>query len=220
MSCVEIASVNLSAVSEWIVQNWLEEVAFVSSAVGVWLTTRRSLICWPVILVSCILYGEVFREARLLSDMLLQVVFAACAVYGWWHWVRGVQTEGAVTVEALSWRGWVWGLAAGAAGSVILGFVMARYFHASLPWLDSALTSFSLVGQWWQARKYLANWWLWIAVDLIYIGEYVYKHLNLTAGLYALFVALAVLGLRDWRRALERQEAEAMAGVLERECRS
>ena len=70
-----------------------------------------------------------------------------------------------------------------------------------LPWLDSSLTGFSLIAQWWQARKYLANWWLWIAVDLIYIGEYIYKHLNLTAGLYGFFVLLAILGLRDWQRA-------------------
>jgi nicotinamide mononucleotide transporter len=38
-------------------------------------------------------------------------------------------------------------------------------------------------------------------VDLVYIGEYVYKNLRLTAALYAFLVALAVLGLRDWRRA-------------------
>ena len=101
----------------------------------------------------------------------------------------------------------LWGLAAGAAGSLILGYGMSHYTNASLPWLDSALTGFSLVAQWWQARKYIANWWLWIVVDVIYIGEYVYKHLSLTAGLYAFFVFLAALGLRDWRRALNQQSA-------------
>jgi nicotinamide mononucleotide transporter len=213
MSWLDIASLDLRAVGIWLSQNWLEEAAFITSAVGVWLSTRRSLISWPVIIASCFLYGEVFREARLLSDMLLQGVFAICAVYGWWHWVRGVQTDGSVTVEVLSTRGWLWGLAAGVAGSVALGFVMKHFFNASLPWLDAALTAFSLVGQWWQARKYLANWWLWIAVDVIYIGEYVYKHLNLTAGLYGLFVLLAILGLRDWRRALEQQNSATLTGA-------
>jgi len=42
---------------------------------------------------------------------------------------------------------------------------------------------------------------LWIAVNLVYIGEYIYKDLRLTAVLYAGLVALAALGLRDWRRA-------------------
>ena len=72
---------------------------------------------------------------------------------------------------------------------------------AALPHLDAALASYSLVASWWQARKHTANWWLWIAVDAIYIGEYLYKNLWPTALLYLLLVILAVIGLVDWRRA-------------------
>jgi len=187
--------------------SWLEVISVIASALGVWLTTRRSLVAWPVIILACILYGELFRESALYSDMLLQGVFAVCAIYGWWHWLRGVQAEGSVTIQALSRQECLWGLAAGAAGSLMLGYGMSHYTNASLPWLDSALTGFSLVAQWWQARKYIANWWLWIVVDVIYIGEYIYKHLSLTAGLYAFFVFLAALGLRDWRGALNQQNA-------------
>ncbi len=92
------------------------------------------------------------------------------------------------------------GLAAGAVGAVLLGWLMVRV-GAALPHLDAALTSYSLVASWWQARKHTANWWLWIAVNVVYIGEYLYKDLRPTAALYAGLVALAVLGLRDWRRA-------------------
>jgi nicotinamide mononucleotide transporter len=102
-------------------------------------------------------------------------------------------------------RGWVGGLIAGAAGAVLLGWLMVRV-GAALPHLDAALTSFSLVASWWQARKHLANWILWIAVDLVYIGEYIYKGLLLTALLYALLVLLAALGLRDWSRAAHSLE--------------
>jgi nicotinamide mononucleotide transporter len=70
-----------------------------------------------------------------------------------------------------------------------------------LPYLDAMLMSYSLVATWWQARKHIANWWLWILVDAIYVGEYIYKDLWPTALLYAAFVPLAVLGLRNWRRA-------------------
>ena len=111
--------------------SWLEVIAVIVSAVGIWLTTRRSLLSWPVIIVGCGLYGELFRESALYSDMLLQVVFALCAIYGWWHWARGVQTEGSVTVESLTWRGWIVGLAAGAVASALLGYGMARYTNAA-----------------------------------------------------------------------------------------
>ena len=46
----------------------------------------------------------------------------------------------------------------------------------------------------------LENWILWIVVDVLYVGMYLTKGLHLTAGLYAAFVGLAVLGLREWTR--------------------
>ncbi|NMW25006.1 nicotinamide mononucleotide transporter, partial [Rhodanobacter denitrificans] len=81
-----------------------------------------------------------------------------------------------------------------------LGAFMHYRTDAALPWLDAALTAFSLVAQWWQAKRHVASWWLWIVVDVIYVGEYVYKHLLITSVLYAGFVLLAVLGLRAWQR--------------------
>jgi nicotinamide mononucleotide transporter len=153
-----------------------------------------------VVLVSDVLYLIVFYRARLLSDALLQIFFIAFTLYGWWHWWRGVREEGEVRVVPLDLAGWFIGIAAGAAGSFALGWLMVR-IGAALPHLDAALASYSLVGSWWQARKHTANWWLWIAVNLVYIGEYVYKGLMLTAVLYLLLVVLAVMGLVDWSRA-------------------
>ncbi len=118
----------------------------------------------------------------------------------------GVREEGEVRIEPLVLSNMLITLGAGVAGSFILGAITTR-LHATLPFLDAALASFSLVASWWQARKHTANWWLWIVVDLIYIGEYIYKNLWATALLYAILVALAVLGLRDWQRAATAQTA-------------
>jgi nicotinamide mononucleotide transporter len=174
--------------------------------VGIWLTTRRNLLCWPVVLVSDLLYLVVFYRVRLYSDALLQIFFLAFTLYGWWYWWRGVRQEGEVRVVRLSRPSLLAGLAAGAVASVLLGLLMAR-IGAALPRLDATLMSFSLVASWWQTRKHTANWWLWIAVDLVYIGEYIYKGLGPTAALYAGLTALAALGLRDWSRASAALEA-------------
>jgi nicotinamide mononucleotide transporter len=153
-----------------------------------------------VVLAADVIYLDVFYRARLFSDALLQVFFVVFTLYGWWHWWRGVREEGEVRVVPLGARGWLGGLAAGAVGAVLLGWLMVR-IGAALPHLDATLTSYSLVASWWQARKHTANWWLWIAVDVVYIGEYLYKGLRWTAPLYLVLVVLAVMGLRDWRRA-------------------
>ncbi len=191
---------NWIAIVSYISANWLEIAGFLTTLIGIWLTTKRLLICWPVVLAADVLYLVVFYRARLFSDSLLQIFFVAFTLYGWWHWWRGVREEGEVRVVPLGVRGWLAGLAAGAVGAVLLGWLMVRV-GAALPHLDAALTSYSLVGSWWQARKHIANWWLWIAVDAVYIGEYLYKDLWPTAVLYLLLVILAVMGLVDWRRA-------------------
>jgi nicotinamide mononucleotide transporter len=95
----------------------------------------------------------------------------------------------------------------GCAGAALLGFTLYRHTDASLPFWDSSTTSFSLVAQWMQARKWIENWPLWIVVDLVYVGIYVYKRLYLTAGLYAVFVVLAAIGLLQWRRSLAARAA-------------
>ena len=187
----------------------LEIFAFIVSVLGVWLTTRRSLWNFPFSLLSVLLYAVIFYQVKLYADMALQGVFAATLLYGLWQWLRGRKADGEIRVARIGVRELLISALAGAATAAVLGFGLYSRTDASLPWLDSALTGFSLVGTWWGARKYIANWWLWIVLDSIYIGEYIYKQLNLTAVLYAAFVPLAVLGLWDWRRALRAQSAQA-----------
>jgi nicotinamide mononucleotide transporter len=187
-------------IAAWLIAHGLELAGAITAILGIWLTTRRLLICWPVTLVSIFLYMVVFYRAGLYSDALLQVFFVAFTFYGWWHWWRGVRQEGTVRVVPLPRSSLITAILLGIPGSFVLG-TLARHLHAALPYLDAVLMSYSLIASWWGARKHIANWWLWIIVDLVYIGEYIYKDLWITAVLYAGLVGLAILGLREWRRA-------------------
>jgi len=197
-----------TGIVNYLVANWVELAGAATTALGIWLTARRVIWCWPVVLVADVLYIIVYRKVLLLSDAMLQVFFLGFTLYGWWHWWRGLREEGEVRVEPLGRTSMLAGLAAGAVGCVALGAVTVR-LGAALPFLDAALASYSLVGSWWQARKHIANWWLWVVVDTIYVGEYIYKNLWPTAVLYAGLVALAIVGLRDWRRAAATNQMAA-----------
>src|SRR5277367_650434 len=133
----------------WFTNHWFELMAAAISALDVWLATRRSMISWPVTILASLLYAEQFRESRLYSDMLLQGIFVLFAVYGWWHWARGVRAEGMVRVERPRAVELLRDVALGVAASVLLGWWMRGHTDASLPWLDAALTGASLVGTWW-----------------------------------------------------------------------
>lgn len=177
----------------------LEWLAAGLGVLAVWLTVRQSIWCWPIGLVMVLLYTWVFYDVKLYSDMLLQGVYAVLQLYGWWQWLRGGQAHHGRAVSVLSASSVGKGLAAGAVGSLLLGAAMAHWTDAAQPWLDAALTAFSLVAQVWMAQKRLQCWPLWLVLDVIYVGLFIYKDLYLTAGLYGLFVVLAARGWQAWR---------------------
>ena len=82
-----------------------------------------------------------------------------------------------------------------------LGLLLRATTDDPMPLLDALLSVYSILGQIWMARRYLANWWVWIVVDTLYTGLFLVRELYLTAALYAAFVVLAAAGLRQWRRA-------------------
>lgn len=190
---------------------WIELGGALLSAWAVWLTAKRRPWCWPIGMLSVLVYGWIFVEAKLYSDALLQAAFGGLIVYGWVRWLQHMGEDGRVQIAALPMRQAVQQLTLGAFGAVALGAFMRYGTDASLPWLDAALTAFSLVAQWWQGRRHVAAWWLWIAVDVIYVGEYIYKGLLITSVLYAGFVVLAAIGLRAWRSAGTPAVAEPSA---------
>ena len=190
----------LHALTHYLASNWIEVAGWTTTLLGIWLTTRRNLLCWPITLAADVLYLVVFYQARLLSDALLQLFFVVFTVYGWWNWTQGVKQEGEVRVAPLGFSRAMVAVIAGVAGTFVLATI-AKHLHAALPYLDASLASFSLVASWWQARRNIANWWLWIVVDVLYVGEYIYKGLWLTAILYVFLVGLAIVGLWEWQRA-------------------
>lgn len=185
----------------------LEIVAVVVSFTGIWLTARRRMLCWPANLLACALYFKIFLDVRLYADMGLQALFGISLVYGWIVWARGKEISGDVAVEPLAPAAALAGLAAGAAGAVTIGWLASRYTDAALPWMDALLSSFSLVAQYWTARRHSASWLLWIVVDTLYVGMFAFKGLWLTAGLYGAMIVLAMLGYSRWRDAVRRRGA-------------
>lgn len=193
--------------------SFLEILAVIVNVAGVWLTAQRVRWCWPVSIVAVLLYAWIFFEVKLYSDMLLQLAFVVMQGYGWWQWSLGTDDGGRVHVQHLPRATAVTSLALGLVGGVLLGAAMHTLTDAAVPWLDALLASFSLVASFWAARKYLASWWLWIVLDVIYVGLFAYKDLYLTAALYGGFIALAVYGLRAWQLDLRRNASTGSAAA-------
>jgi nicotinamide mononucleotide transporter len=136
--------------------------------------------------------------------------------YGWYQWTRGpvAHARSLSAVQRFGPRGWIWTSGGTVTSTAILGTVMHRYTDAALPYPDAFTTTLSVIAQFLLTKKYLENWTLWIAVDVVYVGMLIFKGLNLTAFNYAVYLGLAVMGHVTWRRSLRlTQAASAAAGA-------
>lgn len=192
----------------------LELVAVAVTLVAVYLTTRQVVWCWPLSMVSVTLYTVVFYEARLYADTGLQVLYFGLAAYGWWAWLNGGEDHGELRVTTTPPRTLMVIFAAAALGGLLMGQTLTRFTDASLPFMDSLLTSFSIAAQWMQTRKLLESWLVWLAVDVLYVGMFLFKELYLTAGLYAIFLGLATMGFLGWRRSMRTPALPAASEAL------
>jgi nicotinamide mononucleotide transporter len=192
----------------------IEIIAVVMTLVGIALTIKERISCWPVAIVGILAYLVVFIRARLYADAALQPIYVVQNLYGWWYWARGGERgQGQAPIVVLDWQSRFAWIAGTAVTSLIVGAGLARWTNAAAPYADAALSTTSLVANWLLARKVLENWWLWIAVNVGYVILFWKKHLLLSAGLYALLLALAAAGLIEWQRSRARQRESYRLGL-------
>jgi nicotinamide mononucleotide transporter len=180
----------------------LELLAALVTLVSVWLTVKQNVWCWPVGAVGVVLYFVVFYQQKLYADMGLHAVYFVLQFYGWYQWLHGGRQRSRLPVSRVPSLEMGILAALGLAGTAGLGRGLQLYTDAVLPYLDSFLSSFSLVAQWLLSCKRLETWLVWITVDILYVGMFYSREMYPSAFLYALFLVLATLGYLEWKKAL------------------
>lgn len=183
--------------------SYAECCGFATGIVCVWLTARRNIWNFPVGIANCALLLLLFVQARLFADAGLQILFIALGVRGWWQWAQGTAAAPTPITSAAPRALLLYALASALLTGVLFGLLMLA--KGSLPIFDALITALSVVAQWLLNRKTLQNWFWWIAVDVISIPVYIHKELYLIALLYAIFLALCLIGLASWRAELRRE---------------
>ena len=73
---------------------------------------------------------------------------------------------------------------------------------SSLPYWDAATSILSVTGMWLTAKKKLDNWYYWLVVDVLATIIYTYKGIYFYAFLYLLYIGMAVIGYRAWKKSM------------------
>ncbi|MDV2947947.1 nicotinamide riboside transporter PnuC [Acinetobacter baumannii] len=187
----------------------LEIFAVLISLIGVGLTVIRNMWCWLFNFFAFVLYAYLFYEFKLYGETILQFFFMVVNFYGFSYWLKGKQQDHDIRIEPIAVQTAIIQMIIAAVGGLVLGLVLKNFTDAAVPMLDSQLAAFSLLATYWTSRKHIATWILWVFVDIVYVGMFIYKELFLTSALYAAFVLMAAYGWYQWEKVKRKQNLGA-----------
>lgn len=185
--------------SQFSATTWLEWVGTISGFACVYLAAREHILNWPIAIISSVAYAVLFYQFQLYGDAGLQIYFVATSFYGWYFWINKKEAQ-EKPIVSLGNGGIMQVLLSSIVLTFLLGWFLDHYTDTNVPYADGFCTALSFIAQFLMTRKILQNWILWIIVDICYVPLYLYKNLALTAILYTLFLALAIMGYLQWRR--------------------
>lgn len=205
---------------------WTEVLGFVTGGLAVYYAARNKVATWPWSIANAFFFFLLFIDAQLYADAWLQVFYLVLSVVGLgvWMWGRRVAIQKPGYRDdherrpALIKNASLPHLAAVAAfvGAFTVLFIPhLRGAGDPYPLLDALTTGMSIGAQYLLSIRRFQNWYIWIAVDCIYVPLYQAKGLTLTAIIYVVFMGLCFLGLRDWRQQRSEQPTK-VDGTLSR----
>ena len=147
----------------------------------------------------------VFFHSKFYADMGLNAYYFFISIYGWALWSKRESGEegGGLEVTRIS-------LKQGAILLLITGFffagiggVLDRFTDSPVPYWDAFTTALSFTATWMLARKIIEHWILWVIVDVVSMGLYLYRGLYPTLLLFSVYTVMAIIGYIQWKKTLQ-----------------
>jgi nicotinamide mononucleotide transporter len=194
---------------QWFADRSIELLAVVFSIAYLYFSIRQKILLWPMGMISAVLYMVVFFQSKFYADMGLNGYYLVVSIYGWFHWSSSKRNQNNPLDISQITRNMT--LILGIFTLVVfllIGWMLDRYTDSPIPYWDAFTTAVSFTATWMLARKILEHWILWIVVDAISMGLYLYRGLYPTLILFAVYTTMAVIGYMEWKKSylLSREE--------------
>ncbi len=191
----------------------IEIIGTIVGFIYIWLEYRASIYLWIASIVMPAIYLYVYYNAGLYADFGINIYYLVIALYGWLAWRYGFTITGRrdnnkeeLRITRTPKRVWVKLLLTFIAAQATISYILIFHTDSNVPLCDSFTTALSIVGMWMLARKYLEQWWVWLVVDAVSAGLYIYKELYFTAILYAIYAIISIFGYINWRKTMQQYE--------------
>jgi len=185
--------------SAWAATSNIEVVAVVFGLFYIILAAKENIWCWPAAFIGTGTSIYLFWDGNLYMESALNVYYLVMAIFGWWQWQYGSRENSKLEIGSLLVKDHISIILLIAVLTLISGYLLSNNTDAALPYLDSFTTWAAVITTWMVARKILENWLYWIVINIASIYLYSERGFLLYAVLFALYVAIAIFGYRQWR---------------------
>lgn len=193
-------------ITSWMWANKIEVLGALLGLLYIFFSIRQHILTWPTGLFTSLLYTAVFFQSGFYADMGLQVYYVAISIYGWYYWLKGNKkgnTDDQVPVTGISRKLLLKLVIVTVLIYAVILFILIRFTDSTVPIMDSLTTALSITATWMLAKKYIEHWLIWIFVDLVSAGLYIYKDLWPTVLLFIVYTVMAVIGYNEWKKDLK-----------------
>lgn len=187
---------------DWISNNFpllLEIVAVIFGVLYTVLMAKNKISCWIFGIIGSLLSVYLFIEyAKLYAEALLSVFYVFAGIYGWVVWKKQEVIEEVYQRKLITH---VKLISIGIVLSFLMYFGLAYFFkEAQKPLIDSFTTIFSFIATYLMAKKWIENWFYWIAIDGVSVYLYSTRGLEIYALLMFAYTIIVVYGYFKWKK--------------------
>jgi nicotinamide mononucleotide transporter len=182
----------------------LEVISFIAYGWSTWLLANNNPLGWWVGLIGVVGYMYIFFNVQLYAETGIQTFYLLTSLQAIYIWLKGGQGGEKKPVSYVP-RKVLWITIPLFIVAVIGLRMLLIEINGAAPFWDSLSTVMSLIAHIYLMQRYVNSWYIWIAVDIIYIPLYASRGLHLTSILYAGLLLMAINGLINFRKIINDQ---------------
>ncbi|MBO6191042.1 MAG: nicotinamide mononucleotide transporter [Prevotella sp.] len=190
--------------------DWLDIFTTILGLIYIWLEYRAHIALWVIGIVMPALDVILYWQHGLYGDAGMACYYTLAAFYGLfvWKFVKTRKKKESLPIIYMPRRQYLptvvfffvsWGA---------VYYVLITWTDSTVPVLDSFTNALSFVGMWALARKYVEQWLFWMVVDIVCTALYIHKGIPFKAGLYGLYVVIAIAGYYKWRSVAKKVKSD------------
>ena len=190
----------------FLVEHGLDIFTTVLGLIYIWLEYRAHVALWVIGIIMPALDIILYWQHGLYGDAGMACYYTLAALYGLYVWkfrkTKNLKQE--LPISHMPKRQYLPATVGFFVAWGVVYCILIMWTNSTVPVLDSFTNALSFVGLWALARKYLEQWLFWIVVDVVCCVLYIQKGIPFKAGLYGLYVLIAIAGYYKWKKMMSK----------------